>query len=548
MAPTPQPPLAHWDPTLDVWLESDADPGETLFSVPSAVFSATLADIGYDAQWEGLLAADPRVGACHPRFRVFLGAFPRELDRRELLEHLGILGLAQDPDESARGQRGLSGSGEAEGGRARADARRRGRDLLPTPRATDGEKGGPNQRGSSGDLMLPSAVAQLPEDAQLLGTPVARDGKGVSHDTPRLEAAAKRGKVEAQLLLLPTPVAAEGEKASLSGSARTRIEEGHQPFLTHAIGDVTRDQLLPTPITADASGARANAGGNPMLSGIFEGYHQSDLDRLGDRAQTEKLLPTPVTTDAFGAARHTTTTGVAHPGTSLTDWTRIIEVVQAEADGEELLPTPRAGNGMNVPLRPHSDDTSRLEDAVAVHLLPTPTDSLGSGGQTSRSGDRKGEALLGGIDALLPTPMVGGGEASHGQISGQYREAMAAAFARWGDYAPAIARWETVTGRPAPEPTQWSESYKRERARRLAGEDKRPVGRRGSLKPRSQLSARFVEWMMGLPEGWVTDVPDVSRNQALKALGNGVVPQQAATALALMLGHLIAELEEAEAS
>ncbi|MFJ6566560.1 hypothetical protein ACIQNU_04020 [Streptomyces sp. NPDC091292] len=33
--------------------------------------------------------------------------------------------------------------------------------LLPTPRATDGTKGGPNQRGSKGDLMLPSAAAQL---------------------------------------------------------------------------------------------------------------------------------------------------------------------------------------------------------------------------------------------------------------------------------------------------------------------------------------------------------------------------------------------------
>lgn len=30
--------------------------------------------------------------------------------------------------------------------------------LLPTPRASDGEKGGPNQRGSSGDVMLPAAV------------------------------------------------------------------------------------------------------------------------------------------------------------------------------------------------------------------------------------------------------------------------------------------------------------------------------------------------------------------------------------------------------
>ncbi|WP_329374603.1 hypothetical protein OG896_29510 [Streptomyces sp. NBC_00669] len=30
--------------------------------------------------------------------------------------------------------------------------------LLPTPRASDGAKGGPNQRGSKGDLTLPSAV------------------------------------------------------------------------------------------------------------------------------------------------------------------------------------------------------------------------------------------------------------------------------------------------------------------------------------------------------------------------------------------------------
>ncbi|CAM3402710.1 hypothetical protein KIPE111705_06800 [Kibdelosporangium persicum] len=34
--------------------------------------------------------------------------------------------------------------------------------LLPTPRATDGTKDGPAQRGSKGDLMLPSAVMRLP--------------------------------------------------------------------------------------------------------------------------------------------------------------------------------------------------------------------------------------------------------------------------------------------------------------------------------------------------------------------------------------------------
>jgi hypothetical protein len=34
--------------------------------------------------------------------------------------------------------------------------------MWPSPRATDGAKGGPNQRGSKGDLMLPSAVRQWP--------------------------------------------------------------------------------------------------------------------------------------------------------------------------------------------------------------------------------------------------------------------------------------------------------------------------------------------------------------------------------------------------
>ena len=49
---------------------------------------------------------------------------------------------------------------------------------------------------------------------------------------------------------------------------------------------------------------------------------------------------------------------------------------------------------------------------------------------------------------------------------------------------------------------------------------------------------------MGLPEGWVTDVPDLSRTAQLKALGNGCVPQQAAAALA----HLFAVLAVEEAA
>jgi DNA (cytosine-5)-methyltransferase 1 len=40
--------------------------------------------------------------------------------------------------------------------------------------------------------------------------------------------------------------------------------------------------------------------------------------------------------------------------------------------------------------------------------------------------------------------------------------------------------------------------------------------------------------MMGLPAGHVTAVPGLSRNAQLKALGNGVVPQQAVLALRLL--------------
>ncbi|MFJ9671405.1 DNA cytosine methyltransferase [Streptomyces sp. NPDC101221] len=73
----------------------------------------------------------------------------------------------------------------------------------------------------------------------------------------------------------------------------------------------------------------------------------------------------------------------------------------------------------------------------------------------------------------------------------------------WGDYEPAIRRWERVLGRRAPWPTD-------------------ALGR---------LSPVFTEWLMGLPDGWVTDTPGLTRTAMLRALGNGVVWQQAAYAL-----------------
>lgn len=83
---------------------------------------------------------------------------------------------------------------------------------------------------------------------------------------------------------------------------------------------------------------------------------------------------------------------------------------------------------------------------------------------------------------------------------------------QWGVYAAAVARWELLLGPPAPEPTQ-------------PGRHGKPV-----------LAPPFVEWLMGLDEHWVTDPAlGLPRTAALRVLGNGVVPQQAAAALRLLL-------------
>ena len=81
----------------------------------------------------------------------------------------------------------------------------------------------------------------------------------------------------------------------------------------------------------------------------------------------------------------------------------------------------------------------------------------------------------------------------------------------WGKFEPAIRRWEAITGRAAPEPTK-------------------PDGK----DENHRLSSKFTEWMMGLPDGWITG-HDLKRNDELKLAGNGVVPQQAELALRLLL-------------
>lgn len=80
----------------------------------------------------------------------------------------------------------------------------------------------------------------------------------------------------------------------------------------------------------------------------------------------------------------------------------------------------------------------------------------------------------------------------------------------WGDYEAAIRRWGRIMNRPAPAPTEPNKFG------------------------RPRLSAAFHEWMMGLPEGWVTHV-DIPYSAKIQLTGNGVVPQQAEYAIKWLL-------------
>jgi DNA (cytosine-5)-methyltransferase 1 len=231
--------------------------------------------------------------------------------------------------------------------------------------------------------------------------------------------------------------------------------------------------LLPTPSVSNSHGNDRNSRGEMLLPGIAQ------------------LLPTPV-------AQPSGNTPEDHlrkkPGREVvTDLAIIAENGLIETGGR-LLPTPDAysgsrGGSQHPEKRRDGGHTVSLADVAEHRLLPTPNVAMAEGGQTSRSGARKDEPLLGGIAIDQATD--------------------------WGPYAAAIERWERIIGRPAPAPV-------------------RNDGKGG----KARLNPELTEWMMGWPLGWVTAaVIGLKRNEQLKACGNGVVTLQAAAALRIMLAR-----------
>lgn len=214
----------------------------------------------------------------------------------------------------------------------------------------------------------------------------------------------------------------------------------------------------------------------------------------------EGLLPTPV-------ASFSENTPENHlrkkPGRQQVTDLKILVENGLLASGGRLLKTPTAqlaanGGSQDPVKRRAGGHGPTLADQVETELLPTPT--VGYSASTPEEWRACKSAACGGYAFSKATDLQ--------VFLAEF--ASGGAVVDWGVYSRAVLRWQQVLGRMVPPPTELS-----------------PKGK-------AVLAPAFVEWMMGLPEGWVTDA-GLSRSAQLKILGNGVVPQQAGLALLLML-------------
>ena len=166
------------------------------------------------------------------------------------------------------------------------------------------------------------------------------------------------------------------------------------------------------------------------------------------------------------------------------------------------LPTPKArdwtGHGPATMAR-HSPDLSAISRILDEEpLMDEPTENTETTMPTPSASDGSGHG------PNQPESRIGNNH--HVQLVD-----LGMSKTVWGKYEAAIRCWERVT-RPAPAPTEMNKNG----------------------NPR--LAAQFSEWLMGWPKDWVTD-PEIgiSRNDQLRITGNGVVSQQAAHAIRILL-------------
>jgi DNA (cytosine-5)-methyltransferase 1 len=255
---------------------------------------------------------------------------------------------------------------------------------------------------------------------------------------------------------------------------------------TMPLGDLTPGGLLPTPVATDAKGARNLTVGRPHQTGMT----------LTDAV---RLLPTPKARD--GEPRGQGVNGynrrrVKGTGADLTD-----VAVEFDIGPVRLLPTVKAGDSgvgaRSAAGRAMQKRGLSLSDVTAGlaggNLLPTPRATDGTNGGPNQRGQR-GDLTVPSVAVRLDSTWT--------MLDGV-------------DYGPAVRRWEAVSGLSVPAPSE--------------------LGPRGGRR----LAPAFASWLMGVPDGWVTDPTiGLTRNEQLTLLGNGVVPHQATLAVMHLGEHL----------
>jgi len=289
---------------------------------------------------------------------------------------------------------------------------------------------------------------------------------------------------------------------------------------------------LPTPKARDSQPEGYEAGlrrATPQVGTIVKGLVDGD-ERV--------LLRSPKASEGQGGAlgeaeaiKRGNTVGVRDQIMDLVA-SQGMKVSRTQINEDSLLPTPNTMEHREIKtpeqiaaLKEKSPGGYRNLREEVINNLPTPTtrDYKDGTAEHERDGvvqtDTVARAIFNSGEILLPTTRVSmangatSKEIEAGNPKSRIETEVMLGEVSWGKFEPAIRRWEAVMDRPAPAPTL-------------------PDGKDGAHR----LSPWFTEWMMGLPEGWICD-PEIglTRNEQLKACGNGVVPQQAELALRILL-------------
>lgn len=323
--------------------------------------------------------------------------------------------------------------------------------------------------------------------------------------------------------LFMTPTAVEREGGSVG--ERKKIALGHYVMLRDQVKDLAEDNLLRTPSVIDSTGgaisesqARERGRMVKVADQVAEIAFENNL-KVSDSI-TASLLPTP----AVGHIRN-------HDEPIENYLQRRQDFVEGRTKGMpgaslgvavrmEMLPTPVTTDGKPVDVANQVLTRNSLTLQSITAILDMPKDTWEKTDLSHNKARQVGESARRRME-MLPTVTVQDGKNTAGKSQFERNtlplnaEVTLIPETNWGKFEPAIRRWESLT-RVAPSPTK-------------------PDGKDGNHR----LSAEFTEWMMGLPEGWVTaeDI-GLKRNDQLKACGNGVVPQQAELALRILLDGL----------